>query len=226
MERWTDQTILWYAAAVEYTKFGRKLADILTEYLPVNETVCDLGCGIGYLALELAARGYAVTAMDREPVPLNWLRKESAWRNSHLTVLEQDWHKLAVEPRWDNVVMVCSGRTEDTGTFRRFCRKRLIVVDRLSRTSHVRADGGLSAVRLELPQDVEHNCLAHWTFSLEFGQPLTSRKEARAYITHYGGGAAEEVTLSTLQETWDPDYPFYLPHRKDMRLTVYPALGA
>lgn len=225
MFNWTRQTIGWYAAAVAYTGFGRKLADIVTDYLPKNETVCDLGCGIGWLALELAARGYAVTAMDKSAGAIAWLRDERDRRGlSTLEALEQDWRSLEEEPLWDNIVMVSAGRSEDTEPFfRRLCRKRLIVADRVHLSSHVRADGGTSAQRRILPS-AAGPMEALQTFSLEFGQPLTSLEDARAYISVFGGAAAMGETLSTLVETGDAAFPFYLPYRKDLELIVRPSL--
>ena len=55
---WTEEKILWYQEAVAYFGYDRVLADAAEPYLPREETVCDLGCGSGYLAMELARRGY------------------------------------------------------------------------------------------------------------------------------------------------------------------------
>lgn len=91
MYRWTEQSILWHAEAVAYMGFDRKLADVLQLYLPPEETVYDLGCGMGYLALELARRGYKVTAVDYDVKAIRWLRLECNRRSlSKLNALEQD----------------------------------------------------------------------------------------------------------------------------------------
>jgi len=59
---WSEKRIEWYQRAVAYNRFDAALADAVEPFLPLGETVCDLGCGIGYLAAELARRGYDVTA--------------------------------------------------------------------------------------------------------------------------------------------------------------------
>lgn len=220
---WTEQTVSWYAAAVAYTGFDCRLADILTRYLPKNETICDLGCGIGYLALELATRGYRVTAIDQSAEAISWLRSERERRTlPTLEVLQTDWRTLADQPLWDNVVMVSAGRRAEKEMFyQRLCRKRLLVVDRLRLSSHVRADGGASARRQRLTETEEGRVL---TFSLEFGQPLASLEDAKAYISTFGGAGVAESTLSTLVKTGNTDFPLYLPYRKDLELIVKPSL--
>ncbi|HHU22021.1 MAG TPA: methyltransferase [Clostridiales bacterium] len=221
---WSEKTINWYAAAVAFTGFGQKLADVLTNFLPKNETVCDMGCGIGYLALELASRGYRVTAIDKDTRAIGWLRNELQRRGiSLLEVVERDWLSLRDRPLWDNIVMVSAGRRSDKDLFfRSLCRKRLIIIDRTNLDSHVRSDGGTSVWCLNLPTERgEHLTL---TFSLEFGQPLKSVEDARDYISTFGGAETLEDTLSTLINTGNADYPFYLPYRKNLELIIKPSV--
>ena len=64
MPYWTKERITWYQRAVEHTRFDRLLADALEPYLADCETVCDLACGTGYLAMELARRGKTYTGTE------------------------------------------------------------------------------------------------------------------------------------------------------------------
>ena len=49
---------------------------------------------------------------------------------------------------------------------------------------------------------------------LEFGQPLKSVEDARDYISTFRGAETLEDTLSTLINTGNADYPFYLPYQE------------
>ena len=77
---WSEQKIEWYQQAVAFFGFDRVLADAIAPYLPPEETVCDMGCGTGYLAMELARRGYRVTAVDDSELAIRYLEEEAARR--------------------------------------------------------------------------------------------------------------------------------------------------
>lgn len=224
--RWTEQTIRWYCDAAVYTGFFHHLAGLLQEYLPQEETVCDLGCGIGCLALELAALGYRTTAVDHDRMATQWLQGVCRQRaGPRPSVLCRDWNDLGPGPRWDNIIMVNAGRTaEETMLFRRLCAKRLLLVNRTHKNSHVRADGGASARRHEIRRDYGTDCLAHRTFSMEFGQPFTSMEEARAYVSEMSEGQGTAEVLSGLVATGDAAFPLYLPYRKELELFLLPAI--
>ena len=220
MYRWTEKSVRWYAEAVAFTGVDRALAERLTPYLPRGETVCDLGCGIGFLAMELARRGYETTAVDHDPEAMAWLRtRREQLGLENLRPLERSWDELSGEA-WDNVIMVSAGGGgHDPEFYRRLCRKRLIVVDRAKLTSHVRPEGRPSARRDSL-YDWESGASVRVDFTLEFGQPFRSVEEAREYIEFMGGSEVEE-TLKALQKTDSPDFPLYLPYSKEMELRVF-----
>ena len=220
MYSWTEKSVRWYAEAVKYTGFDKELSEHILSFLPNDETVCDLGCGIGYLALELARRGYDVTAVDHDAVALAWLSAErERIKPEKLTIMHQEWESLGEVPIWDNIVMVSAGGLEPE-FYRRLCRKRLIIVDRAKLSSHVRADGRPSARRTSL-NEWEQNVTFSNSFALEFGQPFRTENAAREYLEYMGGREGVEDTLKRLVTTDRSDFPLYLPYRKELTLRVY-----
>jgi SAM-dependent methyltransferase len=57
----------WLAAAVDHWTFSERLHGMLMRHCAPGARVLDVGCGPGYSAQYLAARGYAVTGVDNEP---------------------------------------------------------------------------------------------------------------------------------------------------------------
>ena len=224
MYPWTEERIVWYQRAVAFTGFDRALADLAIGAPKPGEEVCDLGCGTGYLALELARRGCRVTAVDRAGVCLDYLRAETARRGlaDRLTVVEADWHDLPPGTAWDTVVMAFAGKPdEELGGYLALCRRRLVLVTKTSAQSHVRGPGEPPLFRrnadaLEAALRARGLSFARRDAVLDFGQPLRSREEAEAYLAVYGG---PESALTRLTETGDPEFPLCLPNEK--RLAVF-----
>ena len=224
MYPWTSERVAWYQRAVDWTGFDRKLADLALPDLAPGDQVCDLGCGTGYLALELARRGCRVTAVDRAGVCLDYLRAEAARRGltDRLTAVEADWHDLPPETAWDTVVMAFAGKPdEELEGYLARCRRRLVLVTKTSAQSHVRGPGEPPLFRrnadaLEAALRARGLSFARRDTALDFGQPLRSREEAEAYLAVYGG---PESALTRLTETGDPEFPLCLPNEK--RLAVF-----
>ena len=223
MYPWTEERIVWYQRAVAFTGFDRALADLAIGAPKPGEEVCDLGCGTGYLALELARRGCRVTAVDRAGVCLDYLRAETARRGlaDRLTVVEADWHDLPPGTAWDTVVMAFAGKPdEELGGYLALCRRRLVLVTKTSAQSHVRGPGEPPLFRrdadaLEAALRARGLSFARRDAVLDFGQPLRSREEAEAYLAAHG---ADGRALDGLLETGDPELPLYLPSEKHMAI--------
>ena len=223
MYPWTSERVAWYQRVVDWTGFDRKLADLALPDLAPGDQVCDLGCGTGYLALELARRGCRVTAVDRAGVCLDYLRAEAARRGltDRLTAVEADWHDLPPETAWDTVVMAFAGKPdEELEGYLARCRRRLVLVTKTSAQSHVRGPGEPPLFRrdadaLEAALRARGLSFARRDAVLDFGQPLRSREEAEAYLAAHG---ADGRALDGLLETGDPELPLYLPSEKHMAI--------
>ncbi len=63
--------------------------------------VLDLGCGAGRLAIELSAKGYAVTGVDRSPAMLKVARRNADERQVELRLLRSRLSELKVTGRFD-----------------------------------------------------------------------------------------------------------------------------
>jgi len=49
MPPWTEKRIDWYQRAVAWNGFDKVLVDNISRFVPQDESICDMGCGTGYL---------------------------------------------------------------------------------------------------------------------------------------------------------------------------------
>lgn len=219
MEHWTEERIAWYQRAIDYTGYDRELADEITPFLDPEGTVCDLGCGTGYLAMELAWRGYRVSAMDKSENAVKYVRREAEKRRlEHLSVRRCDWFDAG--GRWDTVIMCLSGcKPEDLPFFMSLSRKRLIII---MREGYPKCDTG------ELERILGENRLRYSakSVSMEFGQPFVSEQDFHAYLDYFKWSPklAESARKGPIR-LYGGDYPMYLSLQRRMRIYVIDAGG-
>jgi len=217
MPYWTEKRIAWYQCAISHSRFDGILADALEPHLADCETVCDLACGTGYLGMELARRGYRVSAIDRCETAIAWLRGESARRGLSMEIGCTDWTRLG-EKRWDCVVMSMAGfYPRDLPYFLGLCRRRLILA--------VRADcADPHTVPLEQVLESGGYRYTRRPFSAELGQPFLSREDFREYTGYFRW--SEKLQNCLRRYDGAPDgYPLYLPLRRNLMLYAVEANG-
>ncbi len=227
MPPWTEKRIEWYQRAVSWNDFDKVLVDKISRFIPKDETVCDMGCGTGFVAMELAYRGYETTAFDMNEVTMKYLREEVSRRglNDKLRIQMGSWNDLKNDSSWDNIIMVQAGNLEEEFPFFfNLCRKRLILVIRESNSSHVQANK-VTTKRHTRPAKMEE-LLRDYKYTVEpiiteFGQPLCSIEEGREYLKTFGADVdSEHSAIHRVIRTVDNDYPYYLPYEKRMVMYV------
>ena len=95
----------------DFTRGTQQETDFLTEVLelPTGARILDVGCGPGRHAIELAARGYAVTGIDVSPRFLAIAREEAARRDLKISFFECDARELPFGDEFDAVLSICQG---------------------------------------------------------------------------------------------------------------------
>ena len=86
MFTWTPEMIRLMQNANARSEYHRQLAAILAPKLAGCRTLCDAGCGLGYLSLALAPYVRRVTAADRSEAALDVLRQNCAARGIRLPI--------------------------------------------------------------------------------------------------------------------------------------------
>lgn len=218
MFNWSPDAVRFMADACRRTDFHEKLTGLLLPHLAGASTVCDAGCGLGYLSLSLAPRFARVTAAERDERALSVLRDELAARQiSNVVPLCTDVLTYIPPERFDAMVFCFFGSMEEIlDAAGRQCRGAVAAVvrdDVCHRFSGApREPGRHSFARACAVLDSRGIPYTAQRGALDFPQPFRTRDDARAFLTLYGGGAyTEEDLRSRLVSTGDPDFPWQLP---------------
>lgn len=226
---WSKQSILWFLNASTYTGFHHALAQVLLPYLEPDDTMCDIGCGLGRLDLELAPHVAQLTALDIDSQVVGILDRDAQSRNlSRLQVRCADAAHLT--EHFDILLMSFFGKSgSGIQDYLRLCSKKLIRIVNVENSSSLYPEryrrtkkDTVSVIHKELAELELRFCLE--IASIEFGQPLRSQQEAEQFILHHAPKAGKEEVLTFLQEhltqTGREDFPFYLPNRKEIGIFI------
>lgn len=226
---WNEEKIGWFLDAGRYGSFHRELAQALQPWLSPQETFCDLGCGLGFIDLQLAPRLAHVTAVDAEPAVIASLAAragEAGLTNLTARCADAD----ALKEAFDIVFMSFYGsRSGEMERFLSRARKRMIRVVNIENKGNLYPEKyrwtkkNLAAdVGRELDEAGRPYQLLRRTF--EFGQPLRSREAGLAYLRDLAPQAPDDELLAFLDEealpTGREDFPLYLPNAKEIGIFI------
>lgn len=227
MFEWTPEKIRWLENASEYGDYYRTVAGTITPFLSPADHVCDAGCGLGYLAAELAGTVRRVTAVDREPAVIR--RLEAMCRRRGISNIAAHTGELsALEPAqpYDAMVFCLAGSLrEDLAAARRMCRGQVFVLKRAEPAHRFSAAHG-PLTGMEPPADAAALLerlgipFQHQMLEVEFGQPFRDLEDARAFFRAYdpdGAGSGAGLCMEAqLIATGDGEYPLYLPRKRTL----------
>ena len=214
MTWWTDESILWYERASKASDYHRRLTDEIERHIRENESVLELGCGLGYEAELLSDDGYDIRAVDIEPVVIEKAIERTG----------KDIFRCcdASELRERSVVALCInyGHIEDASDLKEIVehatRKVIYVISRHSgHNQDTRPD------RTDLICSIlerEGYSYTRSDLELDFSQPLRSEEEARSFIRWTYLGKNQNQYLGFLEKTYDKDYPYVFRNRKNLVL--------
>lgn len=226
MYDWTAEMVRFMKDASAGSDYFSRLSDILRKYLAGCSSVCDAGCGLGQLSVELADRGYRVTSIDWNRTAIGFLEKGG--RRNGIVPLCCDLNGYTPEVPFDAMIFNYFGSFEQILQIgRRCCSGKLIIIRKNYRfhrfsfspmpiRSHTGPGIEQHLTSLGVPFETED-------FGLEFGQPFRSLDDAVLFFQVYSndpdpGVITLENVRKKLVATENPEFPYYLPHRKESKL--------
>ncbi len=223
---WTEDSMRWMNDAAQHSDYHKNLAARIARHLPNGARVFEGGCGLGHLALALKEYVQHVTAMDISPKALACLKKQE---DGALTVLCGDAFSHLPQAPYDACVFCRFGDAERLMAFweRQLCKKMFVVfsADRFATFTLEQAKERNYSVYgiMKILKD-RNIAFTYETFSMEFGQPLASLADAAAFVSHYAGESvghyAPDSVGNRLQNTTDPDFPYYFPALRNLGMVV------
>lgn len=234
MFNWEKDGIRFMKDASEVTSYNRKLAKEIRSYVTKESRICDAGCGLGYLSIELAPFVKEVVSVERDPNALAVLEEVSQKKNIQtIRPLCGDAMQLSKEECFDAMVFCFFGNTDEILEIaKKHCRGTVIAIKknysrhRFSVGNHAFLHDGYEKAQarlLELGIPFEGKEL-----ELEFGQPFRSFEDARVFYEIYSQDRQKEVITDEflkekLVETGDETFPYYMPHRRKLGMVVFQA---
>ena len=225
---WNEQTIGWFMDASAYTGFHKTLAELIVPFLSPRGTLCDIGCGLGRLDMELAPFMTKITAIDINENATEILRHEAMTAGlDNINTIHGDVSSLI--ETFDFVLMSFFGQSNML-EFLKLCKRRLIRIVSADNNSGLYPQKYRCSVKDTVPivqeeldaKGISYKLELH---SIEFGQPLRSWQEAIQYVLKNAPEAGNNEVIDFLSEriirTDEGDFPLYLPNQKELGIFVF-----
>ena len=220
---WNEETVRYLRDASEWGDYYARLASWIRPHLHRTDHLCDAGCGLGYLSLELSNYVNLIDAIDESEFPLKVLR-EKAKKRGNIQIINDNIFSFTDDTIYDAMVFSFFGKMEDIAKIAKtrcrgtvFVLKRNYVNHRFSvGTCAAGSDSFANAVNWLRENDVP---FVSDTLSLEMGQPLHSPADARRFFSIYDqsdGEITDSFLRSRLIETGRSDFPLYLPQERQV----------
>lgn len=217
---WNATTIKWYQAANAYSGFFKNIADLIEPRLAGYETLCDIGCGLGLVDLELSKNLKRITCIDINQEAINSLEKSIKERKIS-NIQTQLMNCEEIHGSWD-VIYISFFGSHNLEKFLPHCKKLIAIVDKKNehkpylekyRSFHRNTYDKVEAVLNQKGINYSLNEVA-----LEFGQPLVSIDDAKNFIkTNYAAVKDDDLNRfldQQLIKTNEKEFPFYIQKKK------------
>ncbi len=228
MFKWTDESIKWWKRARTYSSHYKEMAQLVLPYLEEKEVVYDIGCGLGYIDLELAPYVQKIKCFDVEEKVLLELQEEALRENvDNLFATKEEWLKLP-DQSCDTVLACSFGSLEEYfEDFMRIAKKQVLILKRnRSKFAQKYYEGKplysvAGCERYLSENEIPYKKICVYS---DFGQPLESLEEAEKFVAFHriNGDEPAKKYLEQHLESGKYGYPYYLSNRKEMSLFVIP----
>jgi SAM-dependent methyltransferase len=235
MHHWQPSMISFMQDASEHSSYFADLAHAISPHLTSAMRICDAGCGLGYLSVELAPHVAHIEAIDKIPAVIGSLRRLLAERSlSNVTAKTAHLEHLSSALHYDAMVFCLSVPFDKAEAIARAHHARkLIVINKLKHltatAAFTRCPGNLYGAGDDSPvvnlvTARGRECRGE-VLSLKLDQPLRSLEDAELFFKTYrddlNAGSSDFTALfSKLERHSSPDFPYHFPMQRTLCLFV------
>ena len=210
---WDEKRIEWYERASDHSDFQERLSALIKRFIPEDESVTELGCGLGYQGELLCRSGYRVRSYDIDSSVI-----KRAEERSGLGIFRVADY-LEIDERRDAVLSVFFGRITEGDNLERLLSladKHLVYIQSAhsGQSPALRRKGDNTEKTIAFLK--ERNIpFTHEKHTIPFPQPLKSIEEGRDFISSYYGKEKADDYLPYIKESNNREFPYSLMNNKE-----------
>ena len=224
---WNEQVSRWFIEASEFTGFHKSMAKKIIPYLKSGYSMCDIGCGLGRLDLELAPYVSEILAVDISADAVKRLARDAGSMGVN-NIKTRCGDAADILDSFDIILLSLYGQP-DMRRLLSQCRHKLIRIVSSGKKSGLYPERYRREIKNAVP-DVQNELRALGiVYDLEYcaiesGQPMRSIQEAEEFILSNAPEASPEEISVFLSEniikTGKDDFPLFLPYMKEFGIFV------
>lgn len=218
--------------ACEYNSYNAELAKLIKAELDDSTVhICDIGCGLGHLSLELAQYFKAVTAIDIDSNAIAVLKDNITRRKiNNIEAVCTDAIEYRADKPFNSMVFCFFGAMNDTLKISaKNCTGKVFIIGRnwnehrFSVKNEIRPHFTTKQKcdylnKLEIPYKLSY-------LSTDMGQPLRDEQEAISFFKLYNrSNELNKITFDDIKKKLIPsdkaDYKYYLPMQKELCIII------
>lgn len=220
---WNIDTIRWYQDANNYTGYFKNIASFIIPKLEGCSTLCDIGCGLGLIDMELCKYIDSITCIDINQEAIKALEKNIKDKNI-LNISPRLIDCDDMKENWDVIFLSFFG-SRNLKEFLPYCKKLIAVVGSKNQNGlfpeKYRSFYKNTSANVEEALNRDGISYILTEVSFEFGQPLLSIEDAKNFVRAHSRNSIttedlEQFLSQRLIETGEKQYPYFIPRMKSV----------
>ena len=208
---WTEKKIEYYERASHASSFHRTLASIIEKNIRKDDSIIELGAGLGYVTEFLYNSGHAIKAYDSCPNAVGFANKRAGF---DLITLSDAYD---IRDKADVVLMLFFGSIRDEKSLDYFMN----LADKKVIYAISRHKGNPYSERKDRRDEIAsllNECKVKFSIidtSLNFDQPLKEEEVKEYFSISYGNDR-----IPALEKNDDENYPLFFRNRKEISIFI------
>ena len=227
MCEWTPPCISYMEDASARSTYFEELAALVRGGITREGYLCDAGCGMGQMSIELSSYVRRIDAIDRAPAAIDYLkRKIEALGIENVRPHLADLSVSQPGELYDEMLFCLSLAPERAWRVARAqCRGKAIVINKIqSKMETPKERPVVHSVDQSLSILAEEGVFCEASeCSLDFNQPFRSIEDARLFFDmfrtrDYPNGVSREELMRLLESRDDEAFPYCLPVQRHLAI--------